>query len=168
MKMSCLLALVLAAGCAATPAVSGPQGTAANAGIKAVQAGVPFCESGHGGALADGIVAIHPGETICLEMRADGSAMVATRVVDSPIDAATTIVLRSWREGNDVFLTVHNPFPKDIKYRAGMLLPGEARHRKTSSCPVLSRRMSLEHWPHPIDEILMTDFHFAPDGAMCD
>jgi hypothetical protein len=67
-----------------------------------------------------------------------------------------------------VFLTVHNPFPEQIKYRAGMLIPGEPHFRKTSSCPVLSNRMSLEHWPHPIVALVLTDFRFAPGDNVCD
>jgi len=100
-------------------------------------------------------------------MREDGSSLLPTRVVGSG-DTAEAIVLRSWQDGNDVFLTVHNPFPEQIKYRAGMLLPTEHRPRKTSSCPVLSRRMSLEQWSHPIVEILLTDFRFAPNYPACD
>jgi len=149
--------------CAETPLTR-----AAKAAIKDLEAGIPRCESGHEHALSGGIVTIRPGETICLGMREEGSALLPTQVVAPPVDPARTIILRSWRDGNDTFLTVHNPFPEQIKYRAGILLPGEQRHRKTSSCPVPSGRSSLEHWPHPIVEFLLTDFHFAPDYSKCD
>jgi len=151
-----LVFVAVAAGCATTSR----EETAGNAAISAYKAGVPSCESGHADSFTDGVVAIRPGETICLAFQEDASGITLTGVVESTSDVGAIMVLKAWSEGSDVFLTVQNPFSKDIKYRAGMRLPGEERARKTSSCPVRSGIMTLEHWPHPIDEILLTDFHF--------
>lgn len=153
----------LAAGCAATPYT-----TAASAAVEAVEAGVPACEPGHEGALSNGVVTIRPGETICLAMREDGSTPRPTGVVATGSGSASTIVLRSWQSGEGVFLTAHNPFPEQVKYRAGVLIPGEQHFRRTSSCPVLSNHMSLEHWPHPIVALVLADVHFAAGDGVCD
>lgn len=161
-----LLVVAASAGCASSPPMT--TATAATAAIDAVRGGVPACEPGHERALVNGVVAIHPGETICLGMKKDATGIIPLAVVDSGTAASSVVVVRFWLEGDQSFLSVHNPFPSNIKYRAGMLLAGENRPRATSSCPVLSRRMSLEHWPHRIAELLLTDFRFAPQDARCD
>lgn len=65
-----------------------------------------------------------------------------------------------------MFLPIRNPYPRYLKYRAGEVLPGEVRPRDTKSCPVLSDyRPTIEHWPHLVDEILLTDFRLLPEGT---
>jgi hypothetical protein len=162
------VALVAASACAASP--HSPFETARHAAIEATEAPVPRCGPARADALRDGVVTIRPGETVCVAAVATGDVVDPVGVVTSDGDATARIVLRSWRKGDGVFLTIHNPFSRFLKYRAGMLLPGEARHRATSSCPVLGNRLSLEHWPHPVDEISLAGFRLLPDGAalQCD
>ena len=65
-----------------------------------------------------------------------------------------------------MFLAIYNPFSRSLKYRAGVVLPGEVQPRDTSSCPVAGDyRQTRGHWPHPVDEILLTDFRLLADGA---
>jgi hypothetical protein len=116
--------------------------------------------------LEGGLVVVRPGETICIAATSLGNTVALARVVDTSEGATQTIMLRSWREGNGVFLTVRNPFSRYLAYRAGVVLPGEVRPRDTKTCPALSDyRPTIEHWPHPVDEILLTDFRLLAAGA---
>ena len=121
--------------------------------------------SGH---LENGLVVIRPGESICIAATSWGNVVTPVRVVTSAETegAARPLILRSWRDGSDVHLTIRNPYGRYLKYRAGVMLPGEVRPRETKTCPALSDyRATLEHWPHLVDEILLTDFRLLPEGA---
>jgi hypothetical protein len=39
---------------------------------------------------------------------------------------------------------------------------GRGGLQKTSSCPVKPQLSSIEHWPHPIAMLRISDFRFAP------
>ena len=128
----------------------------------------PECGPAQEDTLADGLVVIRPGESVCIAATSWGDVVTLVRVVTSAETegAARPIILRSWRDGSDVYLTIRNPYPRYLKYRAGVVLPGEVRPRDTKTCPALSDyRPTLEHWPQLIDEILLTDFRLLPEGA---
>jgi hypothetical protein len=103
---------------------------------------------------------------------AASSSVRLVSVLPPGAEAVGAFVFRFWNEPgtNDVFLSINNPFSQNVKYRAGMLLPGELRYRYTSSCPVLSGsenpdRGTLEHWPHPIEVLVLTEFRLVADGT---
>jgi hypothetical protein len=126
------------------------------------------CDAPQDDTLADGLVVIRPGQTICIAATSLGSVVTAVRVVRSTVteESARPIILRSWRDGSDVYLTIRNPYARYLKYRAAVVLPGEARPRDTKTCPVLSDyRPTIEHWPQLVDEILLTDFRLLPEGT---
>jgi hypothetical protein len=123
----------------------------------------PECDPAHDDTLVDGLVVIRPGETLCIAVTAMGDVVVPARVVST---SEGSIMLRSWREGPDVFLTIRSPFSRRLKYRAGIVLAGEVRPREAKTCPALSDyRPTLEQWPRLVDEILLTDFRLLPEGA---
>ena len=112
----------------------------------------------------DGFVAIYPGVTIFLAGEIVDGKIVNLRVVDEPATPVNVIKLRMHQEDGKpgTYLTVTNYFPQFIKYRAGMMLPTGDDIRATSSCAVMNNgRSSYEHWPHPIFQLILTDFHVA-------
>jgi hypothetical protein len=135
-------------------------------GLDAAKAPRPSCEQGREGALANGAITIRPGETVCFTVRAEGNSIAPSEVVasDSP---DSTVVLSFWLDPttSDAVLTIYNPLGEFLIYRAHMLLPGATQLEYTSSCPVLSKRMGIEHWPYPIAELTLSSFETAPDSA---
>jgi hypothetical protein len=125
----------------------------------------PGCTAGHEKAVSSGAVTIHPGETICVVLKVRGQSVIATGATSTNSDK--TLVLRFWQDPGTkaMVLTVHNPLGEYLRYKAHMLLPGVGRHEYTSSCPVLSNRLAIEHWPHPISELVLSNFELLPDSA---
>ena len=129
------------------------------------------CGPAQADTLEDGLVVIRPGESICIAATSWGNAVTPVSVVTTAETegAARPIILRSWRDGAEVYLTIRSPYPRYLKYRAAVVLPGEVRPRDTKTCAVLTDyRATLEHWPHPVDEILLTNFRLLPEGAALD
>jgi len=133
--------------------------------LDAAEAPRPACQSGHDAALRDGVVTIRPGQTVCVQLRLDGSVVVPETIV-SVADPESTLILKAWldADNSDTFLTLHNPLDVFLRYEASMLVPSASRHEYTSSCPVLSRRLSMEHWPYPIDELTLRHFSAEPES----
>jgi hypothetical protein len=162
------IALLLAVSACATSSPRKPVERAARAATDAAEEGPPECGAPRADTLEDGLVVIRPGETICVAVTSWKDVVTPVRVVSSTATdgAARPIILRSWRDGSDVYLTIRNPYARYLKYRAAVVLPGEVRPRDTKTCAVLTDyRPTLEHWPHAIDEILLTDFRLLPEGA---
>jgi len=156
-----VLALAVCAVCACAP--SSHRGDSGGASTAAAAADSPTCGTAPHTRLQSGVVFVHPGETVCVRLEVDGDTAIPAELVGSR-NMGRVLVLESRAEGPDVFLTVHNPLDRALQYRAGMLLPGEQQFLSTTSCSVLSERMALEHWPHPIDVLALTDFDLLPAG----
>jgi hypothetical protein len=155
-----LAILLVASGCANTPPRPAERTPAAAKGSE-LQCSAPQDDT-----IVDGLVVLRPGETVCIAATSLGDAVALAGAVATSDDAARPIMIRSWREGSEVYMTIRNPFSRALKYRAGVVLPGEVRPRDTTTCPALSDyRPTLEHWPHPVDEILLTDFWLLAAGA---
>lgn len=109
----------------------------------------------------DGFVAIFPGVTLYIAGEVVDGKIVNLRAVDKQEQPVNVIELRMYQEEGkpDTFLTVTNYFQEIIKYRAGMMLPTSDEVRRTSSCAVMSGPISIEHWPHAVFQLLLTDFH---------
>jgi hypothetical protein len=160
MRLSALSVAILISGCA-----SAPSSTMEKAGLRVVGEPAPACEPGHQGALTGGALTIVPGQTICLTLQLRGDSVVPVSVV-STVDPQNTLVVRLWQESgtNETFLTLHNPLNKFLSYQASLLRPGTFQRQYTSSCPVLSRRLGVEQWPYPVNEITLSDFAALPDS----
>ena len=134
-------------------------------GIRVAKESPPSCETGHEGALAGGAVTILPGETICLKVKVTGDFVTPVAVVDVA-DPADTLILKFWQEPgtHDMFLTLHNPLNAFLTYKAFMLRPGNLQREYTTSCPVLSKRLGIEQWPHLVNELTLSDFASIPES----
>lgn len=60
--------------------------------------------------------------------------------------------------GGGTLLSVANGYDRALAYRATMWIDGKAR--PTDVCLVLPKRSGIEHWPHRIDRIVLSDLHF--------
>ena len=145
--------------------LSASESPAVNAALSTAKEGKPACAAGHDNALADGTVTIKPGETICVELQMRGDRIIPVAVV-SVANQDSTLVLKAWNEPGkpDTFLTLHNPMDVSIRYEAQMLLPVKSHAEYTSSCPVMSRRFALEHWPYAITELTLSNFRVEPES----
>lgn len=134
-------------------------------GVREVKKPPAACGPVQKGALVNGIVTIKPGQTICIELRKSGTTVEPVALVTIK-DPATTLMLRSWVEPgtSDTYLVLQNPLDKRLLYKAHMRVSGAANIEYTSTCPVLSRRMAIEHWPYLVSEFVLSDFVALPES----
>jgi hypothetical protein len=175
--LSCCAAANVVALPAATVAAA-PASSASDAGfapsavagvrdaVRRNQAGeTPACRTDRADAIVDGRIHLRPGETLCVRLRLDDGRVEAVGLVAGDA-AADALVVTARQEGGRTFLTLTNPLPQRLRYRAWMRLPRADAFRYTSSCPVLSdHRIGFEDWPFPIDEFALGDFAQEQDDA---
>jgi len=112
-------------------------------------------------------LSILPGETIHLELDADGNSLTPRRTVTDPRTPERTVTFRFSQDKKlGMVLTVDNPFSKAVKYDLFMLLLDdlEQKPRPTSSCPVLPHLQVYEQWPDVIFTLIAANFRFV-EGA---
>ncbi|MCI5123551.1 MAG: hypothetical protein D3925_03510 [Candidatus Electrothrix sp. AR5] len=68
------------------------------------------------------------------------------------------------KAGPGMFLNVHNPFSKPLRYSLAMTPLGKEGLYKTSSCPVMAKGKAFEHWPYPLFQLIVSDMHFLKKG----
>jgi hypothetical protein len=115
---------------------------------------------------AGGLVTVYPGETVMIEATVEGTRLVDLTAVPEVRQPERTLVLRLRQEpsiddGTGMILELESPFAGVLKFRLGMMLPSSGDLFKTSSCPLHAERPLIEAWPHPIFQIVATDFHFV-------
>ncbi len=112
-----------------------------------------------------GLISIIAGETIHIEAVSQGSALTELRYVPAVENPDRTITLKLEQVAEvGMILTVSNPFPKPLKYRAGIHRLGYEEFHRTSICPVPQGLKSYEHWPEPLIQILLVDFRFIDEN----
>ena len=141
----------------------GAESTTEQIYVRASTEPVPACETAHAGVLADGIVSLKPGETICLSLRAVGNSVVPTTATQSH-DQKNTLVLKAWYEAGATFLVVYNPLPVFLGYQAALQQSVGAQSQHTSVCSVLPLRRGIERWPYPIVTLSLSEFKLLPDS----
>ena len=62
--------------------------------------------------------------------------------------------------GRHAMLVVENGQGRALAYRARMTADGQTR--STDVCTVLPRLPGYEHWPHPVERIVLSDFRLIP------
>ncbi len=161
--MRCIAVLLLAATTLACM-TSEPHDEVERAAVATAEDGIPDCTLAPADRLGDGVVFIVPGEVVCVRLESDGSVAKPVELVATEDIGDILVLQSSLIEGAGTFLSVHNPFGSSLKYRAGLLVPGEQQFRATSSCTVLSKRFSMEHWPYAVAALALTDFQVLPEG----
>ena len=122
----------------------------------------PVCRTDRAGAILDGRVHVRPGETLCIGLRVVGERVEPAGLVGSAASRDALVVTARQEDGR-TFLTLINPLPRWLRYRAWMRPAGEGGFRYTSSCPVMSgHHLGFEDWPDLIDELALGDFTLDP------
>ena len=112
-----------------------------------------------------GLISIVPGETIYIEAVPRDSALTELRYVPAMENPDRTMTIRLEQDAEvGTILTVSNPFPKPLKYRAGIHRLGYEEFHNTSICPIPQGLKSYEHWPEPLIHILLVDFRFVDEN----
>jgi hypothetical protein len=116
--------------------------------------------------VAGDLVTVYPGETIRIEAKVEADRLVGLTAVPEINHPERTLVFRLKQEpkigdGTGMLLEVESPFAGVLKYRLGMMLPTGENLLKTSACPLHAGKTVVEHWPHPIFQIVATDFRLV-------
>jgi len=127
----------------------------------------PECESGHEKAFANGVLAIKPGETICLTITMNGKTVVPVAVTETA-NPESTLVIRFSQKPNqhEATLMLFNPLNKHLRYRANMQRPGKLQDEYTTTCPVLSHRFGIEGWSYDVEVLKLSGFEALSDSNM--
>ncbi len=120
--------------------------------------------------VSGGLITVHPGETVYVEARVEAGRLVGLTAVPTNSHPEKTLVFELQQatdigDGTGMTLEVASPFAEVLKYRLGMMLPRKNEVVKTSACPLHRGRTTIEHWPHPIYQIVATDFRVVDPAS---
>ena len=121
----------------------------------------------------NGWVVAFPGTTAYITGRVDDGRLIElASVAEAPEDDYIRIEMFQKDGEPDTYLKVANFFKHTIKYRAGYMPPDRDGLYSTSSCPLMPNGLfAFEHWPYPIFQIVMADFHVLDeesDSLVCE
>jgi hypothetical protein len=112
------------------------------------------------------LITVYSGETVWIEASIKAGRLVDLTAVPKISQPERTLMFQLKQEpaigdGTNMILKIKSPFAGVLKYRLGMMLPTGDNLFKTSACPLPSGITVMEHWPHPIFQIVATDFQFV-------
>ncbi|VAV87463.1 hypothetical protein MNBD_ALPHA06-178 [hydrothermal vent metagenome] len=115
-------------------------------------------------------LSILPDEKIYVELEITKDNLIGLKHVPSikNPDITLTFNFEQVQDKRGMMLTVKNPFDSVLKFHVSMaVVTGEIV--QTSSCPVRANLLLMEHWPHPIFELFVSDIHFLAkaDSTAC-
>jgi len=118
------------------------------------------------------IVTIFAGEKICLEFDAGLKGPENFRQVQSVKVPQRTLILNLFQDtkaadGSGMMFSIGNKHERSIKYDLGMMVLESEDVYKTSSCPIYEKIDVFEMWPHPIFQLVMTNFRWAKPDEGC-
>ena len=117
------------------------------------------------------LVSIFPGETVYLAFDPGPKCPENLRSVEFAGISAYTITFKFTQEpklvdGVGMMLFVHNLSKRYIKYDLGMQLIDSEDLFKTSSCPLMPEMITYESWPHPVFQLVMTNFRWVDESNL--
>ena len=159
MKLLALTAMLLLSPCALAQPLSMEE-----VALKLASEPLPKCSEVSDRALSAGAITLLPGDTICVSLDLRGDKAIPVAIVDHA-DPRQVLILRLWQQpgSEDSYLFIRNPLGSYLRYKAYLLRPDSTQREYTSSCPVLSQRFGLEHWPYPISELTLAEFTTEPE-----
>jgi len=115
------------------------------------------------------MVTVYAGETVYVEAEFKNDKLIflaAAKKMKKPESTISFVFAQNPKigDGTNMVLTVHNPFPKILKYDLKMMTL-DGKISKTSSCPVMAGKDSYEHWPHPIFQLIFRNFRFVDENS---
>lgn len=111
----------------------------------------------------DGIITIEPKDKVYAEVTVTNGRIAEVTQIESILSPEKTITFEFSETKHGTMLSVQNPFDQPIKYSINMV-DYSGNFHKTSSCPVMAGGGAFESWPHPIPQIVISDFRFLEDG----
>lgn len=121
--------------------------------------------------LPNGWVTVFPGEDVHIALHAEADRLGEPRAVAAPGDALARLSFRFKQdpESGDSYLEIESTLSQAVKFDLGMMLPDSEHFVKTSSCPVRAGARSVEHWPHPIFQLVAARFRIVSlENAKCE
>ncbi len=114
----------------------------------------------------DKTVSIFPGETIYIAFDPGEKGPENLRSVKSADGSTNTLTFKFTQEpelfdGVGMMLFINNPTKYSIEYDFGMMLIDSEDLFETSSVPLMPGLSNFESWPHPIFQLIMTNFRWA-------
>ena len=118
------------------------------------------------------LVTVFVGETLRLKATVSDDR-ISELALAADTDSASSVIeisLKQMPDKPDMMLVIRNPFDRLLKYKAAMQVPPANDPMATSTCPVLPGKLGIETWPHPVFQVLLSDFHFLPslESTTCD
>ena len=111
--------------------------------------------------VAEGFINVLAGEEIMVEFDDTDGVLSNPRYVKTVAKPERTISFRLEQNDEGTVLQVKNPFSKSIIYDCAIQHYSEERFRKTSIIPVQARLMSLEMWPYPVAQVVVSNVRYA-------
>jgi hypothetical protein len=113
-------------------------------------------------------ITLIPGENLFVEATVQEDHLINLAVVKQVANPGRTISFEFHQtdelgDGTHMVLMVKNPFEKHLRYRLGMMLPDGDTVYATTSCPVGPKIMIMEHWPHPIFQLIFTEMRLVDE-----
>jgi len=111
--------------------------------------------------VAEGVINVLVGEEILVEFDNSGEALSNPHYVKNAAKPERTISFHLEQSDEGTVLQVKNPFSKSIIYDCLIQHYSEQRLRKTSILPVQAGLMSLEMWPYPVVQVVVSNVRYA-------
>lgn len=111
-------------------------------------------------------VSVYAGQTVLFEADVRGGQLVdlkLVRAVERP-EKTLSASLKQEPDGS-MMLILRNPFKKNLKIAMGIMPLEHPSLLKTSSCPVLARKVGVELWPYPIFQVWLGNMRLLNDSA---
>lgn len=113
----------------------------------------------------DKTIQIYPSEKLFIEVEIKKDTIASMKVVKKNLNPKKTIELDfiqnvNGRNHESMFLTVKNPFNKNLRYDALMYVLGNKDWVETSIIPVRAKLQSIEMWNDIILSIVLTNWRF--------
>jgi hypothetical protein len=110
--------------------------------------------------LPDTSIQVYPGETIYVEVNQDNGVIKKMTAVSTIKDSATTLTIHFYQETEGrahsmMMLSVINPFPYQLIYKARMYILSQKRWVTTDVFPVEPGLSGYETWPDLITSIAL-------------
>lgn len=105
-----------------------------------------------------GAITIFSGQTLNIEAEVGPDGRLGhLKLVPRVVHADTTLVLQLEQSGSGMLLSVHNPFDRPLRYKAGIRPLGDKGFAATDVCPVMAKLGGIEMWPEPLFQVQLQD-----------
>ncbi len=115
--------------------------------------------------LPDRTIQLYPGEEIFVEVELSGKEIKSMKTVRENKHPEKTMVISftqiaEGRIHKGMMLEIHNPFKKELNYKARMLLMQHNKWVSTGVIPVRAKLSSFETWPDLIVSLALGSWEF--------